>query len=155
MEKQSKLHTPSSPSAQHTIAVAISREQIDRCFAVMHQLRPKLSAAEFASRVEVQRAEGYRLVYLEYESRVVAVAGFRVMHVLWSGKTMYVDDLVTDEAMRSRGFGEAMIAWLVAQARSEGCATFSLDSGTHRQQAHAFYFRQGLRISDFHFQMPL
>jgi GNAT superfamily N-acetyltransferase len=78
-----------------------------------------------------------------------------VLNVLWSGKTLYVDDLVTDEANRSRGFGEAMIAWLVAQARSEGCKTFSLDSGTQRQAAHAFYFRVGLRISDFHFQMPL
>jgi GNAT superfamily N-acetyltransferase len=148
------LNTPSSPT-QHTIALAISREQIDSCFAVMQQLRPKLSAAEFASCVQVQQGEGYRLAYLEYDGSVVAVAGFRVMHVLWSGKTMYVDDLVTDETMRSRGFGEAMIAWLVAQARSERCATFSLDSGTHRHQAHAFYFRQGLRITDFHFQMPL
>jgi len=68
---------------------------------------------------------------------------------------MYVDDLVTDEAMRSRGFGKRMIEWLVEQARSEGCKTFSLDSGTHREAAHAFYFRVGLRISDFHFQMPL
>jgi hypothetical protein len=48
-----------------------------------------------------------------------------------------------------------MIEWLVALARKEGCATFSLDSGTQREQAHAFYFRQGLRITDFHFQMQL
>ncbi len=73
------------------------------------------------------------------------------MNVLWSGKTFYVDDLVTDTAMRSRGFGEQMIAWLIDLARREGCTTFSLDSGTHREQAHAFYFRQGLRITDFHF----
>jgi len=153
--KQPKLNTPSSPSTRLRIAVATTCEQIDRCFAVMQQLRPKLSAAEFASRVQVQQGEGYRLAYLEYDGKVVAVAGFRVMHVLWSGKTMYVDDLVTDEAMRSRGFGEAMIAWLVSEARGERCVTFSLDSGTHRNQAHAFYFRQGLRITDFHFQMPL
>jgi GNAT superfamily N-acetyltransferase len=121
----------------------------------MRQLRTAFSAEEFAARVELQQAEGYRLAYLEHEGTIVALAGFRVMNVLWSGKTMYVDDLVTDEAMRSRGFGERMVNWLVAQARSEGCKTFSLDSGTHRQAAHAFYFRTGLRISDFHFQMPL
>ncbi|HTF69323.1 MAG TPA: GNAT family N-acetyltransferase, partial [Edaphobacter sp.] len=77
------------------------------------------------------------------------------MSVLWSGRTLYVDDLVTDEAMRSSGFGEQMIVWLVSRARAENCETFSLDSGTQRQQAHAFYFRQGLRITDFHFQMQL
>ncbi len=137
------------------IQIASTREEIDRCFGVMRQLRPKLKAAEFVDRVEVQQREGYRLAYVEHEGRVVAVAGFRVMNVLWSGKTMYVDDLVTDEAMRSRGFGEAMLTWLMELARQEGCETFSLDSGTHRHQAHAFYFRQGLRITDFHFQKPL
>ena len=45
--------------------------------------------------------------------------------------------------------------WLMDLARDEDCETFSLDSGTHRHQAHAFYFRQGLRITDFHFQKPL
>jgi GNAT superfamily N-acetyltransferase len=149
------LSAASSSSEIQSIRIADSREQIDRCFAVMSQLRPKLSAADFASRVEIQQCEGYRLVFLEHESKVVAVAGFRTMHVLWSGKTMYVDDLVTDEAMRSRGFGEALLTWLMERARQDGCQTFSLDSGTHRQQAHAFYFRQGLRITDFHFQKPL
>lgn len=121
----------------------------------MSQLRPKLGAEEFVARVELQQGEGYRLAYLEHEGAVVALAGFRVMNVLWSGKTMYVDDLVTDAANRSRGFGERMIRWLVEFAKSEGCATFALDSGTHREEAHAFYFRVGLRISDFHFQMTL
>lgn len=138
-----------------SIRIAAGSEEIGRCFPVMHQLRPALREEEFTARVMLQQAEGYRLAYLEHDGAVVSLAGFRMMHVLWSGKTMYVDDLVTDEAMRSRGFGERIIHWLVEQARSEGCETFSLDSGTHRQAAHAFYFRMGLRISDFHFQMPL
>lgn len=138
-----------------SIQLAQSREQIARCFPVMHQLRPKLSAENFVERIEQQQREGYRLAFLQQDGAVASVAGFRVMSVLWSGRTLYVDDLVTDEAIRSQGFGEQMISWLVALARKEGCETFSLDSGTHRQQAHAFYFRQGLRITDFHFQMQL
>lgn len=138
-----------------SIQIAESSEQIARCFSVMHQLRPKLREQEFVERILQQQREGYRLAFLEAEGRVASVAGFRVMHVLWSGKTLYVDDLITDETMRSRGFGEQMITWLLARAREEGCETFSLDSGTHRQQAHAFYFRQGLRITDFHFQRQL
>jgi GNAT superfamily N-acetyltransferase len=145
----------SSSAELPAIKIAATREQIDRCFGVMRQLRPKLTASEFAGRVETQQREGYRLAYLEHEGAVASVAGFRVMHVLWSGKTMYVDDLVTDEAMRSRGFGEALVRWLMDLARQEDCETFSLDSGTHRHHAHAFYFRQGLAITDFHFQKPL
>jgi len=137
------------------IQIATTAEEIDRCFAVMSQLRPLLVANEFAARVQAQQAEGYQLVSLEYEGAVVSVAGFRMMNVLWSGKTLYVDDLVTDAGARSQGHGEAMLQWLIALAREAGCETFSLDSGTQRQEAHAFYLRQRMRITDFHFSLRL
>lgn len=129
--------------------------EIERCFPVMAYLRPHLVAGEFAGRVEAQQAQGYRLAFLEDEGAVVAVAGFRVMDMLATGRTLYVDDLVTDEAWRSRGHGKTMLDWLQAYARDAGCATFSLDSGTHRQEAHAFYFRERMRVTSFHFSKKL
>ena len=137
------------------VRLAESDAEIERWFPVIHQLRPALVAGEFVGRIRTQEAEGYRLAFLEDEGRVVSVAGFRLMTVLWSGRTLYVDDLVTDEAARSKGYGEAILKWLMERARAAGCATFSLDSGTQRGEAHAFYFRQGLRIADFHFEVPL
>ncbi len=121
----------------------------------MSQLRPMLIANEFAGRVQAQQAEGYQLVSLEYEDAVVSVAGFRMQNMLSSGKTLYVDDLVTDAGARSQGHGEAMLQWLIALAREAGCDTFSLDSGTQRQEAHAFYLRQRMRITSFHFSLRL
>jgi GNAT superfamily N-acetyltransferase len=137
------------------IQIATTPAEIDRCFPVMSQLRPKLIAAEFVDRVQAQQAEGYQLALLEYEGAVVSVAGFRIQNMLSSGKTFYVDDLVTDAAARSKGHGEAMIQWLIALATEAGCDSFSLDSGTHRQEAHAFYLRNRLRITSFHFHLPL
>ena len=117
-----------------TIHIATTPEEINRCFLVMSQLRPALIAAEFVSRIQVQQAEGYQLAFLENDGVVVSVAGFRMRNVLASGKTLYVDDLVTDGAARSQGHGEAMLQWLIGLAREAGCDTFSLDSGTHRQE---------------------
>ncbi len=93
-----------------TIRIAATPAEIDRCFAVMSQLRPLLVADEFVGRVQAQQAEGYQLAFLEDEGEVVSVAGFRMQNMLSSGKTLYVDDLVTDTAARSQGHGEAMIA---------------------------------------------
>jgi GNAT superfamily N-acetyltransferase len=129
--------------------------EIKRCFDVMHQLRPKLLREHFVAAIRAQQAEGYQLAWIEREGRVVTVAGFRIQHMLVSGKTVYVDDLVTDEAARSQGHGEVMLQALVQHARKAGCSTFSLDSGTHRTEAHGFYFRHSLRISAFHFQLSL
>jgi GNAT superfamily N-acetyltransferase len=130
-----------------------SDAEILRCYPVMAQLRPHVTAEEFVGRVRAQQAQGYRLAYLlaEDSGEAVAVAGFRVMEMLATGRTLYVDDLVTDEARRSRGYGKAMLDWLQAHARDAGCATFSLDSGTQRREAHAFYFREGMRVTSFHF----
>jgi GNAT superfamily N-acetyltransferase len=114
-----------------------------------------LAAEEFVGRIQTQQAEGYQLAYLESDGAIVSVAGFRMQNLLWSGKTLYVDDLVTDEAARSKGHGESMLTWLIALAKEAGCTTFMLDSGTHRHEAHAFYFRHGLRISDYHFKLSL
>jgi GNAT superfamily N-acetyltransferase len=138
-----------------TIQIATTDAEINRCFPVMHQLRPMLIAEEFVSRIQTQQAEGYQLAYLTHQNAIAAVAGFRLQTLLWSGRTLYVDDLVTDAARRSRGHGEAMLNWLIALAREANCSTFMLDSGTHRNEAHAFYFRHGLRISDFHFKLAL
>ena len=137
------------------VRLAESAEQTARCFPVMAHLRPYLLAEEFVGRVEVQQAQGYRLAYLEDGDAVIAVAGFRVMEMLATGRTMYVDDLVTDPTARSQGHGQAMLDWLQGYAREAGCETFSLDSGTHRQEAHAFYFRERMRVTSFHFAKDL
>ncbi len=137
------------------IVLAEDVTAIARCFPIMTQLRPSLAAAEFAATIHAQQAEGYRLAYLEHEGAVMTVAGFRVHGMLHSGRTLYVDDLVTDAAHRSQGHGETMLRWLIDYARLAGCAGFSLDSGTQRTGAHAFYFREGMRIASFHFHLAL
>jgi GNAT superfamily N-acetyltransferase len=142
-----------SKSAQ--IRLATTSDEIARCYPVMHQLRPTLLEGDFVARIQLQQSEGYRLACLEHNGCIVSLAGFRIFSVIYSGRTLYVDDLITDAAYRSQGFGEAMMNWLVEHAAKQSCDTFSLDSGTSRQQTHAFYFRHGLRITAFHFQMPL
>ena len=139
------------------VKVAASDADIGRCYAVMHQLRPHLKdEAEFIRRCRQQMAEDhFSLIYVEDGGAVAAVSGFRIQNFLHSGKTLYVDDLVTNEASRSKGFGETLLAWMENHAREQGCQTFSLDSGTQRTGAHKFYFRQGLPITSFHFAKKL
>jgi GNAT superfamily N-acetyltransferase len=137
------------------VKLAETPEAIQSCFRVMSFLRPHVAEAEFVPRVQAQQRQSYRLAYVEDEGEVVAVAGYRVSEILATGRTMYVDDLVTDEARRSRGYGKAMLDWLEEKAREQGCETFSLDSGTHRHEAHAFYFRERMRVTSFHFAKKL
>ena len=129
-----------------------------RACAAMRELRPHLgSADEFAARVDgVQRPQGYRLVasFEHGDSEAAAAAGFRMGDSLAWGRFMYVDDLVTREALRRRGHAAALMSWLRAEAERLGCDQLHLDSGVgpERWDAHALYFAHGLRIGAHHFQ---
>jgi len=139
------------------VKIATTDADIARCFAVMHELRPHLvDEAELVRRAKHQMAnDSWSLIYVEDAGTVAAVAGFRIQNYLHSGKTLYVDDLVTAQNKRSRGFGEILLKWMQDHARAQGCETFSLDSGTHRTGAHKFYFREGLVVTSFHFARKL
>lgn len=136
------------------IFIARTDEEILRCYPVMALLRPHLTPDTFLAAVRTQQPEGYMLAG-GVDGQVVVVAGYRVQHMLSRGKFMYVDDLVTDGARRSHGYGEQMFGWLKNIARSEGCSLLDLDSGVQRMAAHRFYFRQRMTIPAYHFSMPL
>lgn len=126
-------------------------------YQVMVQLRPHLERCEdFVAQVRLQMGEGYRLLAAYDEAGDIrALAGFRVMTMLFRGRQLYVDDLVTDAGARSSGFGAALFDWLVAEGRRLGCRSLHLDSGVQRFDAHRFYLRQRMAIVGHHFALPI
>lgn len=140
---------------KNTIRAAETDADIARCFPVIHQLRPHLVAADFVAQVRRMQTEGFHLALLEADGVVRAVAGYRFYEKLFSGRNLYVDDLVTDGTQRSRGHGRALLAWLRAAALARGCVQLELDSGVQRAEAHRFYFRERMKISAYHFVTDL
>ena len=137
------------------INLANTPEQVGRCCSVMRELRPQIKAIDFAARVLNQQKEGYQLLFLELDGVVRSVAGFRILNLLFSGRTLYIDDLVTHDSDRSRGLGAALFDWLVAYAKEQGCEYLTLDSGVQRFAAHRFYLKRGMDITSHHFQLKL
>jgi len=124
------------------------------CYPVMAQLRPHLASVdEFVARWRRQVAHGYRLVALFDDSRVLALAGFRVQENLVYGRHLYIDDLVTDEALRGAGYGEQLMIFLKRKAQTEGCQRLVLDTPLSNSLGHRFYFRHGLLATSLRFQI--
>jgi len=121
---------------------------------VHRQLRPHLGA-DYAGRMRAVFASGAEMAVAEEGGRVLGLAVFRVIEKTFTGRELYCDDLVTDERLRSRGVGHSLVAYLDRVARERGCDVLALDSGTQRQQAHKFYFREGLTVGAFHFSRPV
>lgn len=134
-----------------TLHEARTDAEFEACYPVLSQLRPHVPAEGFAALIRRLQEGGYRMAYVMDEEEVRGVAGFRYLDQLVHGKVIYVDDLVTAQGMRSRGYGEALLDWLYELAKSTGCNALELDSGTHRAEAHRFYFRERMTITSFHF----
>jgi GNAT superfamily N-acetyltransferase len=130
--------------------------QIAATFAVMRQLRPHLVEDEYVPLVRgLMASDGLRLTVVLEDGTVRAVAGWRIMTMLYCGRLLYVDDLIADQASRSRGHGARLVSHLKQQARALGCTEVQLISHTRREQAHRFYFREGFGIECFHFRAKL
>ena len=132
---------------------ASSDTEIASTFDVMSQLRPALAREDYVASIRaLMTSDDFRLAAVVDGGNVRAVAGYRFMNMLYCGRILYIDDLVTDERVRSRGYGAALLAALRDEARAAGCAEIQLISRTTREAAHRFYFREGFGIECFHFR---
>jgi GNAT superfamily N-acetyltransferase len=121
----------------------------------VHRMLRTALPADYAGTMARVFAGGGRMCVAVDGERVLGVAVYRIGENTFSGVHMYVDDLVSDEAERSKGVGHALMQDLERIARAKHCTNLVLDSGTQRQQAHKFYFREGMVITSFNFKKPL
>lgn len=121
-------------------------------FAVLGELRTDLTAQQFSDVYAEGYPQGLRFTAVYVDEACVAVAGWRVVATTVALRKLYVDDLVTAASQRGRGVGAALLSELYRRAREAGCTAIDLDSGTAREDAHRFYFRERMTITSLHFK---
>ncbi|MFC8718718.1 GNAT family N-acetyltransferase [Kitasatospora sp. NPDC057198] len=126
---------------------------------LLRALRPALSGPGFAA--FASEAAGQGLVFTAaYDNapsgkgRCVAVATHRTLATS-RGRILFVDDLVTDPALRSGGVGAWLMGELEQRAARSGCVRVELDSGVVNQGAHRFYHARRMSVVAFHFSLDL
>ena len=127
---------------------------LSRAEGVHRQLRTGLGV-DYAGRLRAVFANGARMSVVAEAAEVRGVAVWRVIENTYEGRRLFVDDLVTDQAHRSRGIGRHLLLHLEQMAREFECDVLALDSGTQRTDAHRFYFREGMVIPSFCFRKNL
>lgn len=128
-----------------------SLKDVDKLIPTLLELRPHRSADELRKMLIAQMENGFQIVFIGDESLAFAVGGFRTLDVLFSGKTLYVDDLVTHSMHRKKGYAGMLLKWMIQFAKENGYDHFSLDSGHQRKDAHRLYLNHGLDITAHHF----
>ena len=137
------------------IQYATTNEEFTKCFEVMKELRPHHNLESFLTTMDAMQKEGYHLLYLEDEGRMVSVAGFRFTTTLYDGLIIDFDDFVTLADGRSKGYGAMVFDYLVGIAKERGIKTIHLNSGHQRFDAHRFYLNKRMKIIAHHFRIEL
>lgn len=129
---------------------------VETVYPVIHELRDQLSLGTFSVRYRgMYQRDGYRIAALFVGQECRAAAGYRWILNLAHGRSLYLDDLVTGEKWRSRGYGAALLGYLVGLAGERGVGCVRLDAGIRREDAHRFYEREGLVFTSKHFVRQL
>ena len=132
----------------------IEHDWLARAEVVHRQLRPQLPV-DYVARMKEIFAGGAEMAVAVVDDQLLGLAVFRMVECTFTGREMYCDDLVSNEKNRSTGIGHMLIAYMENLARERAANVVTLDSGTQRQQAHKFYFREEFTISSFHFSKSL
>ncbi len=138
------------------IKIAETEDEILACYPVMSELRPHIAKDDFLPQVKRQMADsGYELVFLTDDGDIKAVAGIRIAEWLARGKSLDLEDLVSTEIDRSKGYGGQIFDWLVNYGRETGCNEIRLVSHVSRYRAHRFYLNKRMVLDCHFFSMPL
>lgn len=139
------------------IKVAITREDILKCFDAIHSLRPKMTKENIVERITGMMSEGYILIYVEDNGKAPCFCGYRYANLLAWGKAIYIDDLGTVADGRGKGYASALLDYVFEEARKNNCEQIHLDSGCfpERYDAHRLYLNKGFNILAHHFAYKL
>jgi N-acetylglutamate synthase-like GNAT family acetyltransferase len=120
-------------------------EDAEALARLLDQLGYPAPPEAIAHRVErLASSELDRLVVAEVAGEVVGLAGIHVsLSLEYEEPAAKLSAIVVDEAYRRRGFGQALIAAMEAEARARGCGLIFLTTAERRADARAFYGRIG------------
>lgn len=117
-----------------------NREDLEKCFPLMKELRPHLSEQDY---LEIYRhahaMDGYEIVGLQLDGKIVALMGYRLMYDFVRGRHLYIDDLVSTEKMRSKGLGAQLLKHAESIAQDLGCKSLRLCTGVENDRGKKFY----------------
>ena len=111
-----------------------------RFFHLLKDLRPHLSFEKFNEiYFEANKANAYKLIGIEDNDQLVAMMGYRILHDFVHGKHLYIDDLITSEAVRSKGYGAQLLKHAEELAKQNNCTNIRLCTGIENERGKHFY----------------
>ncbi|MCK1547424.1 GNAT family N-acetyltransferase [Bradyrhizobium sp. 147] len=131
------------------VAVIVAMLADDHLGRARERVEDPLPAAYYAAFARVERDPNLTLVVAESEGRVVGCLQLAILPGISSqgGVRGLLEDVRVASDCRSRGIGERLVQWAVAEAKARGCNLVELLTHQTRVDAQRFYKRLGFTAS--------
>lgn len=130
----------------------LSPAQLREAYPLVHQIRPSLSEEKFIEITTEMISNGYQILCLYKNEKILAYAGFAEHLNLYHGKHIWLYELVVDENHRSKGYGKMLLSHIESHAKEKNLKYISLCSALEREDAHRFYEKNFFKKTSFVFK---
>lgn len=125
--------------ATKQIVALISESEWREAAIVMRVLRPILKTEQFVMLREQLLSEGYCLLGIRADDRIVSIASYTISPHAILGRELLIHDMATLPEARGRGCATALISELVRIATQQGCGRLFV----HTRNAQTLYTHGG------------
>lgn len=91
------------------------------------------------------------LVAYDDDNNIIGIATLSVTMGPITRKNAYLEDFVTDQAVRGQGVGSALWQAMLDWAKEKGCGNLVFTCGQGREKSQEFYKNHGAEIYDTNF----
>lgn len=137
------------PARREDVPAIVAMLADDHLGRARERVEDPLPAVYYAAFERVERNSSLTLVVAESEGRVVGCLQLAVLAGISSqgGIRGLLEDVRVASDCRSRGIGERLVQWAIAEAKARGCNLVELLTHSSRVDAQRFYKRLGFTAS--------
>ncbi|SEA15629.1 Ribosomal protein S18 acetylase RimI [Prevotella sp. tc2-28] len=123
--------------------------------AVHHGIRPDLFKGNTPKydeqALEAILSDGSKPIFVFEEGKILGHAFCQITEIknhrlLQDTKTLYIDDICVDEAVRGKHIGKALYEFVRDYAKSIGCYNITLNVWEGNDAAYSFYKNMGMQV---------
>ena len=137
------------PARREDVAAIVAMLADDHLGRARERVEDPLPAVYDQAFERIERDSNLTLVVAESEGRVVGCLQLAVLAGISSqgGLRGLLEDVRVASDCRSRGIGEQLVQWAIAEAKTRGCNLVELLTHSSRVDAQRFYKRLGFSLS--------
>ena len=120
------------------VLTEVTAEVLDAFGRLLPQLSTSAAALDAAALAAIVAAPASTVLLARVDGRIVGTLTL-VMFPIPTGKRAWIEDVVTDEAVRGQGVGTALTLEAIRLAREGGCRTVDLTTRPAREAAGRLY----------------